>query len=144
MMWLVYALASAVLWGLNYAIFGYLLASKQVNGYLMLLVASAASVVTYVAVMLVQREPGSWAKALDPNVWPLLTLQTVVMVLANIFTFYAIRGSNATVASLVEITYPLFVGLFAWWLFHESHLSVGSIIGAILIFIGVALVVIWK
>jgi drug/metabolite transporter (DMT)-like permease len=54
--------------------------------------------------------------------------------------FFAIGAKNATVASLIEISYPLFVAFFAWLLFRESQLNWSVLIGGAMILGGVFVV----
>ena len=53
----------------------------------------------------------------------------------------AVRGRNATLASLIEISYPVFVALFAWLLFREIHVNASVVVGGLLVFAGVCLIV---
>ncbi len=58
-----------------------------------------------------------------------------------VLLFLAIGDKNATLASLIEISYPVFVVLFAWLLFREAHLNVSVLAGAALVFAGVTLII---
>jgi drug/metabolite transporter (DMT)-like permease len=60
-----------------------------------------------------------------------------VYVGANIFILLATKSKNATMAAMVEITYPLFTALFAWLLFKEVQVNAGTAAGAFLILSGV-------
>jgi len=50
----------------------------------------------------------------------------------------AIANKNATVAGLIEITYPLFIALVGYLLIRENNLNAATIFAALLIFSGVA------
>ena len=52
----------------------------------------------------------------------------------------SIEAKNATVASLIEVTYPLFTAFFAWALFRQTTLNAATIIGGLFIFAGVLIV----
>lgn len=52
----------------------------------------------------------------------------------------AIGEKNATLASLIEISYPFFVALFAWLFFREVQVSVPTIVGGLMILGGVTVV----
>jgi drug/metabolite transporter (DMT)-like permease len=71
---------------------------------------------------------------------PILAL-TVTTVTGALLLFLAIGGKNATLASLIEITYPVFVALFAFVLFREVHLTASVLVGAGLVFAGVFLII---
>ena len=72
--------------------------------------------------------------------WPWLAAAVVGASLGTALLYFAIGARNATLASLIEISYPLFVVLFAWLFFRETHLNAATAIGGILIMAGVALV----
>jgi len=50
---------------------------------------------------------------------------------------------NATAVSAVEISYPLFVALFAWLFFREVQITPALVLGGALIFSGLG-VILWK
>jgi len=52
-------------------------------------------------------------------------------------------SSNATLASLLDITYPVFVALVAWLVFKEGRFDWSLLLGGTLIFAG-SLLIIWK
>lgn len=64
-------------------------------------------------------------------------------VIASVSVYKAIHGSNATLTSLIEITYPLFVALFAYFALKETHLSTLDMIGGGLILVGTG-IIIWN
>lgn len=53
----------------------------------------------------------------------------------------SIAGKNATLAALIEISYPVFVVFFAWILFGEYDLTPRVMLGAGLIVAGVLLII---
>jgi len=60
---------------------------------------------------------------------------------AYLFNALAIHQKNATLASLLEISYPLFIILFTALFFRQIHLDGIGLIGAVLILLGCVLVV---
>ena len=56
--------------------------------------------------------------------------------------YVSIGGKNATLASLIEISYPAFVALFAFLLYREVHFNASVLLGAALVFAGVALIIV--
>jgi drug/metabolite transporter (DMT)-like permease len=52
----------------------------------------------------------------------------------------AIGEKNATLASLIEISYPFFVAVFAWLFFRETQFTWPTVFGGVLILSGVAVV----
>jgi drug/metabolite transporter (DMT)-like permease len=59
---------------------------------------------------------------------------------AGLLSFMAIGEKNATLASLIEISYPLFVAFFAWLFFREVQWNLPTIVGGLLTLGGVAVV----
>ena len=62
--------------------------------------------------------------------------------LAELFIALSIVSKNATIAGMIEISYPLFIALFAYLIFRESELNWGIAAGGALIMAGV-LTVYW-
>jgi drug/metabolite transporter (DMT)-like permease len=50
-------------------------------------------------------------------------------------------AKNPTLASLIEISYPLFVVVFAWLFFREMQLNPMTICGGLLVIAGVAVII---
>ncbi len=142
MLWLLYALAAAVIWGINYAVSGRLLEkglSPQALFFLDLVFGT-------VAVGLVLTFTGKWPAAvtqvrglsMGDLGWLLVALGASTA--AGLLIFMSIGAKNATLASLIEVTYPIFTAFFAWMLFRQATLNTGTILGAALIFAGVLIV----
>lgn len=137
--WYVAALGAAVVWGLHYPLIGYAL--KRV---------SLVSVLFLTALPLVLLAPFFYQSlAADYATLKTLPWSTRAAVLALSLTstagavllFLSIAGKNATLAALIEISYPVFVILFAWLLFREVHVNASVLTGAALVFAGVGLII---
>jgi len=139
--WYVAAMGAAVVWGLHYPLVGFALKRVSILTVLVLLTLPVLLIVPFMIKTLVQdvavlRALG-WGDRLT-----ILSL-AVTSLLGAVLLFYSIAGKNATLAALLEITYPLFVALFAWLLFREFHLNTSVALGALLIFAGTALII-WQ
>jgi drug/metabolite transporter (DMT)-like permease len=141
MTWLFYALGAAVLWGVNYSVSGRLLErgmSPQTLFFIDLLfgVLALGGLITVT---------GRWStgvaevRGLGPDL-PWLGAAILATTLAGLLIFFSIEAKNATVSSLIEVTYPLFTAFFAWAFFRENTLNTATIIGGLLIFAGVLIV----
>ena len=64
----------------------------------------------------------------------------VALLVAEVFISLSIVNKNATLAGLIEITYPLFIVLFAWLLFKEGQLTLGTALGSLCILCGVGVI----
>lgn len=137
-MWVLLALGAAVLWGVSYAASGrvlqrgldpvafffcYAVFTALVTGALLLVKGDIAEVPREI------RELGA------DRSWLLISLASAAV--GGLLIYVAIGEKNATLASLIEISYPFFVALFAWLFFRETHFNVATILGGLLILGGV-------
>lgn len=67
----------------------------------------------------------------------LILVEIVIFIFAEIFIALSISTKNATLAGLIEISYPVFIALFAYILYRENSINTTTLVGASLIFIGV-------
>jgi drug/metabolite transporter (DMT)-like permease len=84
----------------------------------------------------------NWAKLGES--WPVIWMIILYLVFgtgAYLFNGLAINEKNATMASLLEISYPLFIILFTLIFLHQIHLNAAGLAGAVLILAGCVLVV---
>jgi drug/metabolite transporter (DMT)-like permease len=141
MLWLLYALGAAVIWGVNYAVSGRLLErgiSPQTL-FLVDLVFGGVAMATLITCT------GRWnatlveLQAARPDLGWLL-VAVVATTSAGMLIFLSIQAKNATLSSLIEISYPLFTAFFAWALFRQATINLATVIGAALIFVGVLVV----
>jgi len=72
-------------------------------------------------------------------VWFLFS--TTGSALGAYLTYAAMGAKNPTLVSLIEISYPLFVVLFAWIFFREMQLNPRTLFGGLLVLFGVAVIV---
>jgi drug/metabolite transporter (DMT)-like permease len=61
--------------------------------------------------------------------------------LGAVLLYLSINSKNATLASLIEITYPLFVVIFAYVFFRQLHLTPSVVIGGLMIMAGAGLII---
>jgi uncharacterized membrane protein len=139
-MWLFYALASSVIWGINYLFYEKILQRISISTLYFIDLIVGATVFLLFALF-----SNSFAKDLsliqNTKSLQLLILSSVITsVLANLFIALAIQSKNATLSTLIEISYPLFIILFAWLLFKENTLNTSVFIGGGFIFTGIIII----
>jgi len=78
-------------------------------------------------------------RSLGANAWTLAMI-VLLSATANWCVGASIQGKNATVSGLVEMTYPLFTGLFAYLFFREVHVTPMTALGGIVVVIGLVVV----
>lgn len=139
-MWFLLATMASIFWGMSYVF------SEQIYKHISVL--SALSIEMFVISL------GIASIAICKGVFKadLATIGSSSrlswLLLASMLTFaagelgigYAINGKNATLAGLIEISYPLFIALFAYFFFQESELNGGTALGGLLVFVGVCVI----
>ncbi|HEX4140048.1 MAG TPA: EamA family transporter [Candidatus Methylacidiphilales bacterium] len=142
MLWLIYALAAAFIWGLNYAVSGRLLERGLSPQALFFIDLVFGALAVGAVITLSGRWPATVAQlrglSATDITWLLVALTSATA--AGLLIFLSIGAKNATLASLIEVTYPIFTAFFAWMLFRQATLNAATILGAALIFIGVLIV----
>jgi uncharacterized membrane protein len=141
MLWLLYALGAAVIWGINYAVSGRLL-ERGMSPQTLFFVDMIFGTLALAAILTVT---GRWSatameiRSARPDLlW--LVLAVLAATTAGLLIFMSIQAKNATVASLIEVSYPLFTAFFAYILFRQNTINAATLIGALLIFAGVLIV----
>jgi uncharacterized membrane protein len=140
-MWMVYALAAAIIWGISYAASGRVIERGMTPLVFFFLytffgatAAATALVVTGKAGAL-----GSEFRSLEGD-WVWLLVAVISSAAGGLLIYMAIGEKNATLASLIEISYPFFVALFAWLFFRDVQFNWQTLVGGVLILAGVSVV----
>jgi drug/metabolite transporter (DMT)-like permease len=66
-----------------------------------------------------------------------LVVSLAAAAVGGLLIYSAIGEKNATLASLIEISYPFFVAMFAWVFFRETQFNLATVLGGVLILGGV-------
>jgi len=136
--WYVTALGAALVWGIHYPLVDHALKRFSLTGVLLLTplpILALPFVTRGVDADLATLRAMSWSERV-----PILAL-ALTSLAGSVLLYLSISGKNATLASLIEITYPVFVVLFAFLLFRQMNLNASVLIGAGLVFAGVAVIV---
>lgn len=138
-MWLFCAFLAAILWGLNYSLAEKILRSISPMTLLALEMLSGA-LVFFILGYATQLKGDIALLATNRELRWLVSIETIVALLASVLIVFSIQAKNATVAGIIELIYPLFTIFFTAFLFHESHLNISVVIGGGLILIGVVII----
>ncbi len=137
--WYIAALGAALVWGLHYPLIEHALRRVSLVTVLLL---TALPVVLLALVF--HRAVAADVRTLADMSWatrgPILAL-ALTSLIGSVLLFLAIGSRNATLASLLEITYPLFVAFFSWFVFREMQFDFQILFGALLIFAGAGLII---
>lgn len=134
-------MAASVLWG-----YGYALSERVVKDDLptsfFVLTQGIIGVVIYSAICLCfgTLKPGMEALQANPKIWLNLGLVAASTTMGIFFIYMAITQKNASMANMIEITYPVFTILFAWLLYRDVQVNLHTALGGLLIFAGVGII----
>ncbi len=139
-MWILYALGASVLWGLNYV-----LAEQLYKNISVITSISITTFFTFIITLLVTLNRGVLFRDVtaildSKRLIIILVAEIIVFILADLLIAFSIIEKSATIAGLIEISYPLFIALFAYLIFRESELNMSISIGGLFIFVGVGII----
>ncbi len=140
-MWIVYALLAAVIWGISYAASGRVLErgmSPSVFFFSYTAFAALASLAGLLVTGRLAAVPVEFRGLGGDGIW--FGVAVIASALGTLLIFMAIGEKNATLASLIEISYPFFVAIFAWVFFRETQFNWPTLAGGVMILGGVAVV----
>jgi drug/metabolite transporter (DMT)-like permease len=138
--WYVTAFGAAVIWGVHYPLLDFAL--KRLSVYSVLLLSV---IPIFILMPLFLRELAS-----DVDTFKLLPAREQCIILAIAVTstagavllFLSIDSKNATLTSLIEISYPIFVVLFTYLFFKQLHLNLSVMFGGLLILSGAIIIIV--
>lgn len=128
------------MWGLVYVLSEQLYKTVSVPTVLAVQMVVAAAVMLFVAFGAGGFREDVGAILSSRYLLLLILASIVAWVAADFLIAYSIAGKNASLAGLIEISYPLFIVLFAYLIFGEAQLSVATAFGGVLIFVGIGII----
>jgi drug/metabolite transporter (DMT)-like permease len=140
-MWIVYALAAAIIWGISYAASGRVIERGMTPLVFFFLYTLFGALSAATALVLTGKAETLFSelRALGAD-WVWLVVAVVSSAAGALLIYIAIGEKNATLASLIEISYPFFVAIFAWLFFRDTQFSWPTLLGGLLILGGVGVV----
>lgn len=137
--WYVTALGAAITWGIHYPLLDFALKRLSVYGVLLLTVLPV-----FFLMPLFMRELASDIDSFGllpvKEQWTILAV-AVTSTIGAFLLFLSINSKNATLTSLIEISYPVFVIFFAYLLFKQFHANLSVMIGGLLILLGAIIII---
>ena len=145
--WWVFSLIAAVIWGLHFNLVVKVSNVLPKDIYTPLTIF----VITSVSILLILPVSHHKIYANLFTLWhsgneirlSVLVLVFTAIIAANLLYIAMQLSPNATVAALLDITYPVFVAIIAWLLYRESHLDWSVLVGGALILCG-SMLIVWK
>jgi len=138
--WYAWALGSTVFWGIFYLFVARLSPVLSPISMYWLPNIVLVAILPFTYTQLVADYTKLWNSGID--VKGTAVIAAVISIVASVM-FYKALGmhTNSTQVSLIQISYPIFVSIFALILFGQNHFTPSTIIGGLLIMIGAGLIV---
>ncbi len=130
----------AVLYGLNYAIMGAVLKTMSISTFLFYNFFVSAIFAAFVI----------WIDRDNLNVSQFQTEPKTVLFLCGaiavawcawMITTVVMKHINPTYAAIGEVAYPVFMPLFAWFLFRDKQWDTATLVGGALVFVGLFIII---
>lgn len=140
-LWFIYALSAAVMWGLGYVLSEKLLRFGMTPAFMMI-VANLLMLPLLIGLVVYMGETKQQISLLfgSKGMIFLTCAMSLLIIGGNFLILTSINEKNATLASLIEISYPLFTCFFAWLILKETQINWAQAAGGLLIFSGVCLI----
>lgn len=145
--WWVFSIIAAIIWGLHFNLVVKVSQVLPKDIYTPLTIFFITSVSMLLILPVIHQRIYSnlemlWHAGNDMRISVIVLVFTAIIA-ANLLYVAMQLSPNVTIASLLDITYPVFVALIAWLLYRENHLDWSVLVGGALIFSG-AMIIIWK
>ena len=137
--WYLTALAAALVWGIHYPLVDFAL--KRVSIFSVLLL-SVLPILLLMPIFLrdLARDLDA-VRALPGAEQGMIAAIGLTSLLGAVLLYLSIAGKNATLASVIEITYPVFVVVFAYLIFRQVHLNASVVTGGLMVIAGAGLII---
>lgn len=143
-MWFIYAIFSAIIWGANYLFYEKVLSRISISTLYFIDLTVGAIVFLLFALFSNSFQKDLYTIQNSKSLLVLVLATVITSILANLFIALAIQSKNATLSTLIEISYPIFIIIIAYLLFRENNLTPSVLVGGTLIFSGIAVIYIFN
>ena len=137
--WYITALGAALIWGVHYPLVDFALKRISVFSVLMLTVLPILLLMP-VFMRDIARDLDA-VRELPGIEQGMIAAIGLTSLLGAVLLYLSIAGKNATLASLIEITYPVFVAFFAYAIFRHVLVNASVIVGGLLVMAGAGLII---
>lgn len=139
-LWFWFGLLASVFWGITYVLFQYLL--RYLNSFSIVLISSTiVSIILFIYLLATHQ----WRTMIHDffgsgkAIFAML-VYIVCYFAATILIMKSINQSNASIAAIIESSYPIFTMVFAYFILHEKQFNWGTIAGTAFIITGLAVI----
>jgi drug/metabolite transporter (DMT)-like permease len=140
-MWILLAIMASVIWGLCYSVDEQVFKRISVPTFMFLSAFTGLVITGIVSLASGKFYDDIEAMRTDAGTFWLVVTGILCATLAGFLILISIQqGKNATLAALLEVSYPIFTVVFSLILFGHNTLNWSTILGGALIFSGVFLI----
>ena len=137
--WYIAALGAAITWGIYYPLVD--MALKRISLYSVILLSMIPIFLVLPFFHKTVSNDIETVKSLPVSEQWIIASLGLIGLFGEVMVYLAITGKNATLASLIEMTYPVFVVLFAWVFYRQMHVRPSVFIGGLMILVGAGLII---
>ncbi|MFN8769931.1 MAG: EamA family transporter [Neisseriaceae bacterium] len=138
-MWFWYAIMASALWGISYVVNQVLM--SKLNTLEIILFESTFIVVLFIPWLFFNYGlKSTLMKYMDIKLILLLLCSSSIYLLASVFILKSIGSSNATLASIIEASYPIFTVIFAYIFLGQKQFNMATLVGCSFIILGLIIV----
>jgi len=137
--WYIAALGAAITWGIYYPLVD--MALKRISLYSVILLSMIPVLLVMPLFMKTVGNDIQTVRALPVSEQWIIASLGLIGLFGEVMVYLAITGKNATLASLIEMTYPVFVVLFAYVFYREMHVTPSVFFGGLMILTGAGLII---
>ncbi len=133
-----FPILASMTWGMVYTLDQKIL--KTTSPVVLLAIDALLTFLIFLPVLISQRGELKELAMIDKKGLFLIIVVTLLTIAADFFILFGVKHLDASIASIIEISYPFFVVLFSFFLFRTS-LSIPFFMGAACIFLGTAIII---
>jgi len=137
--WYIAALAAAVTWGIYYPLVD--MALKKISLFSVILLSMIPVFLAMPFFLKTISNDIETVKALPSSEQWIIASIGLIGLFGEVMVYLAITGKNATLASLIEMTYPVFVVLFAYVFYRQMHVTASVLVGGLMILAGAGVII---
>ena len=137
--WYVAALGAAVTWGIYYPLVD--MALKRISLFSIILLSMIPVFLVLPLFLKTVNQDIETVRSLPVEEQWAIAAIGLIGLFGEVMVYLAISGKNATLASLIEMTYPVFVVLFAYLFYQQTHVTTSVFIGGLLILTGAGMII---
>lgn len=137
--WYVAALAAAITWGVYYPLVD--MALKRISLFSVILLSMIPVLLAMPFFIKTVSDDLETVRALPVSEQWVFASLGLIGLFGEVMVYIAITGKNATLASLIEMTYPAFVVFFAYLFYKQMHVTPSVFAGGLMLLSGAGLII---